>query len=585
MKNLVYLSGYIFLLSISSLNAETLFEVKDASNNKVLDVSTDGIRVLNQGDTLMVISSSEIKANISDGTKALSRTFSVTTTSAKGSGTDIMKLTADSTRFWISDEGSGFGVSTNSAASKAGVTNLLKVSDNVTKMQDSLGGRYSDFSRYNTFVGLNAGKSTLPIYDLNGKNNVFIGNNAGYTNTYGANNVFIGNEAGYKSNENFNVFVGFNSGKENVGGMGNTFIGDNSGLNNTWGCSNSVYGSGAGYCNETGSNNSIFGSSAGRGYYDLSYSGNSLFGTSAGYNTRTGGNNVMIGYRAGYSNQAGAGNVFIGKDAGYYETTSDKLYIENSLTDTPLIWGDFANDLIKFNGHVGINYDPIGYYGLYVLNDYYSVMGISTTATGGYTYGVYGDGNGGTTRNVSIYGASPSGTGTNWAAYLNGNVYINGAITYGKGDIKIDHPLDPENKTLTYASISSDQMSNIHHGNVLLNKEGNAEVILPEWFEAANTDFRYQLTAIGAPGPNLYIAKKISGNRFTISGGTSGMEVSWQVTGIRNDSYAKANPVINETEKRSNEKGYYLHPEAYGQPQDKGIEYQIQKKQQSETSK
>ncbi|HXK50546.1 MAG TPA: hypothetical protein PKW56_08765, partial [Clostridiales bacterium] len=55
----------IIITAIVTLSAETLFEVKDASNNKVLDVSTDGLRIMNQGDTLMVISSNEIKANLS----------------------------------------------------------------------------------------------------------------------------------------------------------------------------------------------------------------------------------------------------------------------------------------------------------------------------------------------------------------------------------------------------------------------------------------------------------------------------------------------------------------------------------------
>ena len=68
----------IILAAVFSLCGETLFEVKDSSNNKVLDVSSDGLRIMNQGDTLMVISSNEIKANISSS-KGLSRSFSVTT--------------------------------------------------------------------------------------------------------------------------------------------------------------------------------------------------------------------------------------------------------------------------------------------------------------------------------------------------------------------------------------------------------------------------------------------------------------------------------------------------------------------------
>ncbi|MCK4980834.1 MAG: hypothetical protein KAS62_10595, partial [Candidatus Delongbacteria bacterium] len=70
----------MILTILFSLNAQALFEVKDASDNTVLEISNDGLRVFNEGDTLMVISSSEIKAFIdSSTTKALSRSFCVTT--------------------------------------------------------------------------------------------------------------------------------------------------------------------------------------------------------------------------------------------------------------------------------------------------------------------------------------------------------------------------------------------------------------------------------------------------------------------------------------------------------------------------
>ena len=99
-----------------------------------------------------------------------------------------------------------------------------------------------------------------------------------------------------------------------------------------------------------------------------------------------------------------------------------------------------------------------------------------------------------------------------------------------------------------------------------------AVVELPEWFGALNTDFRYQLTPIGAPGPNLYIAEEISGNRFKIAGGVSLMKVSWQVTGIRQDAWAKAHPIQVEVEKAAQERGHYLHPELYGAPKEQSIE-------------
>jgi hypothetical protein len=49
-------------------------------------------------------------------------------------------------------------------------------------------------------------------------------------------------------------------------------------------------------------------------------------------------------------------------------------------------------------------------------------------------------------------------------------------------------------------------------------------------FESLNSEFRYQLTPIGAPGPNLQIAEEISNQRFKIAGGTAAIRVYWQLT-------------------------------------------------------
>ncbi|ODT84915.1 MAG: hypothetical protein ABS69_01875 [Nitrosomonadales bacterium SCN 54-20] len=73
-------------------------------------------------------------------------------------------------------------------------------------------------------------------------------------------------------------------------------------------------------------------------------------------------------------------------------------------------------------------------------------------------------------------------------------------------------------------------------------------------------------------GPNLYIAEEIASNHFKISGGTSGMKVSWQVTGIRKDAWANAKRIRVEEEKSGKERGSYLHPELYGAPPEKSIE-------------
>jgi hypothetical protein len=49
------------------------------------------------------------------------------------------------------------------------------------------------------------------------------------------------------------------------------------------------------------------------------------------------------------------------------------------------------------------------------------------------------------------------------------------------------------------------------------------------------------------------------------------MKVSWQVTGIRQDPWAKANPIKIEQDKSDEERGYYLHPEPHGHPAERSI--------------
>jgi hypothetical protein len=50
-----------------------------------------------------------------------------------------------------------------------------------------------------------------------------------------------------------------------------------------------------------------------------------------------------------------SGNVFLGYLAGFYETGDNKLYVENSGSSTPLIWGDFTNDILRINGTLDVN--------------------------------------------------------------------------------------------------------------------------------------------------------------------------------------------------------------------------------------
>lgn len=114
-------------------------------------------------------------------------------------------------------------------------------------------------------------------------------------------------------------------------------------------------------------------------------------------------------------------------------------------------------------------------------------------------------------------------------------------------------------------------MKNIYDGVASLDAQGEAIVELPVWFGVLNRDFRYQLTCIGGFAP-VYIAEEISENHFKIAGGKAGMKISWMVTGIRQDAWANAHRIPVEEEKPARQRGYYLHPELYGQPADKSID-------------
>jgi hypothetical protein len=158
------------------------------------------------------------------------------------------------------------------------------------------------------------------------------------------------------------------------------------------------------------------------------------------------------------------------------------------------------------------------------------------------------------------------------AADLEGNVGVSGNFfVAGNKSFKIDHPLDPANKYLYHSSVESPDQMNIYNGNVKLDSNGEAVVELPVWFGALNTDYRYLLTPIGGSGPGLYIAEEIADNRFKIAGGAPGMKVSWQVTGIRQDAWAAAHRMPVEEMKSDRERGYYFHPELYGQPEEKSL--------------
>ena len=240
------------------------------------------------------------------------------------------------------------------------------------------------------------------------------------------------------------------------------------------------------------------------------------------------------------------------------------------------------NDGTGVRGNADVGFSAKGVWGF--SSSGIGVQGQTTGGTGVYGYsseGLFGvqGGAGGINQNgvcgianngpyaAGIYGQSSSG----YAGYFTGNAYVGGILTKSGGGFKIDHPLDPENKYLYHSFVESPDMMDLYNGNVLLDGAGEALVELPAYFEALNRDYRYQLTAIGAPAPNLHVAERISGNRFKIAGGAPGMEVSWQVSGVRKDAFAQAHRIVAEVEKEPENQGRYLNPGEQGKPDELGI--------------
>ncbi len=182
------------------------------------------------------------------------------------------------------------------------------------------------------------------------------------------------------------------------------------------------------------------------------------------------------------------------------------------------------------------------------------------------------------------------------------NLQVNGSFTAGSKTFMIDHPLDPANKYLYHSCVESPDMMNIYNGNVVTDGAGYATIQLPDWFTALNADYRYQLTVIDDADSNDFVMAKqpvvkvektafltpsegtkttfatgckvvreVFDNAFSIRTSKPYVKVSWMVTGIRQDAYAKANRIRVEVDKEPEHRGYLLHPEAFGLGADRSI--------------
>lgn len=189
--------------------------------------------------------------------------------------------------------------------------------------------------------------------------------------------IAIGREAGQFASGSWNIFVGYQAGKAATGapivGIDNVAIG-NLAM--------------AGASGNAGRNIAI-----GNNALTLAEGlDNVAIGDNAAVALTSGGTNVLVGADVGVNVATGSGNVFLGNAAGASTDVSNRLFIHNSLTDSPLVYGEFDNSLLVVNGTVGQNGATAG--------DEQRSYVLSSQTTDATQTELFIDGTGGTSRMV-----------------------------------------------------------------------------------------------------------------------------------------------------------------------------------------
>jgi len=386
---------------------------------------------------------------------------------------------------------------------------------------------------HNTGIGYTALQG-----DTTGGGNTATGYRALVGNTGGTENTAMGDQAlAANTTASGNNAVGAYALYSNSTGSFNNAVGNSALYANSSGASNNAIGYHALYANTTGIDNDATGA------YSLNANttgtGNEASGEGSLYSSTTGNHNTGVGFNALYSNTTGSNNTGLGYQAG---TDSTATALNNATAIGA--WADVAeSNAVVLGSILGVN----GCLSSNPIPCQSANVGIGTT-TPQYPLDVNGNVN------------------------FTGNLNITGTLSKGSGTFKIDHPLDPANKYLYHSFVESPDMMNIYNGNIITDESGLATVTMPDWFEALNQDFRYQLTVIGQFAQAI-VSSEISHNQFTIRTDKPNVKVSWQVTGIRHDAYANAHRVQVEEEKPTQDKGHYLHPELFGAGQEQAVGY------------
>ena len=212
----------------------------------------------------------------------------------------------------------GVAINTDgSAANNSAILDASSISKGVLIPRMSLADRNSIASPA-TGLLIYQTDNTPGFYFYDGSAWVVVGNgatsiNSLYDGKSDGTSVFLGSNSGNSDNgSNYNAGLGIEALYSNISGVHNTAIGSSALGQNTSGEYNTGIGRSALYANTEGSQNTVLGADA----------GNNCATTTSGC--------VLIGYQAGR-------NV----------SSSYRLYIENSNSASPLIYGEFDNDLLR----------------------------------------------------------------------------------------------------------------------------------------------------------------------------------------------------------------------------------------------
>jgi hypothetical protein len=451
------------------------------------------------------------------------------------------------------------------------------------------------FASGQTFPGVASSGGTLnaSTYDLGGtrfdygnQSNAYLAFAGNGSIGSGSGNLGVGSSAlNALTTGSNNTAVGTATLPSNTSGTSNTAIGIQALEFNTTGTSNTGVGGAALVHNYTGSNNTALGQAAGPDSSSTALTGSTALGYGA---TVSASNALILGQTTSGSPGATSVNVGVGTAtpvsalelsknvedgmgpvltltngggtsgaSGYHPATTAidfKTYLHASTATSPTsrieaVDDDYGNELSFYTKTYGAD-----------SNKLVDQVDIGSS----FAYAIYVNG----FMNVCC----TDGVGPPTIADIGGSLQVDGEVYASTNDVRVDHPLDPANQTLTQSSIVSSERMNLYSGNVTTDENGLATVKLPAWFEAENGDFRYQLTTIGHDA-RAWVAEEVANHQFKIATSMTFTKVSWQITAVRQDAYAKANPLVVETLKPAAQRGFYLNPELFGQPMDKNVRW------------